>query len=193
MANDLLPCPFCGRDGHIVHSRDGDTARVTCVFWPVCMGSGTWKHSNDEAIEAWNRRAAAPEGKSSAGASPVSEQPNSLADRQATAIREALEQVEGCMELCEPEDQQAFCNIRAVVIDWLHGRAEQGEQDADARDAEQAAMYRLLRDTKAQIHYRGKRGQLVGVQIGSLSEYELHKNLDDAIRAAMAQQPKEPT
>jgi hypothetical protein len=54
---ELLPCPFCGGKAQIAHSQDGDSARVICHFWPVCMGSGAWKHENDEAIANWNLRA----------------------------------------------------------------------------------------------------------------------------------------
>jgi len=60
----LLPCPFCGKSGRMAFDRDGESCRVICANWcaddDCCLGSGPWKDTQAEAIEAWNRRTAQP-------------------------------------------------------------------------------------------------------------------------------------
>lgn len=49
-----LPCAFCGSD--IFHVDDDDVDwKVTCAH---CHAVGPWMRTKDEAITAWNRRAA---------------------------------------------------------------------------------------------------------------------------------------
>lgn len=48
---ELLPCPFCGRDGGRI--RPGH--QVLCAW---CWAEGPEEGTTDEAMSAWNRRAA---------------------------------------------------------------------------------------------------------------------------------------
>lgn len=52
----------------------------------------------------------------------MNDKPVTELELQEAAIRRDLQQLEDCMYLCEPEDQQAFYNLRAVVIAELHRR-----------------------------------------------------------------------
>lgn len=52
---DLARCPFCGREaGHsYVLEREGNCFFVRCA----CGASGSYAPTEEEAVEAWNRRA----------------------------------------------------------------------------------------------------------------------------------------
>ena len=57
---ELLPCPFCGGEAHVVdHHNDDGSVSVGCAN-DTCLGfSGLgWLYGTEaEAIEAWNTRA----------------------------------------------------------------------------------------------------------------------------------------
>lgn len=57
VTNDLKPCPFCGRIGKI-HSFNDSQYRVECTnsFCQASYMIGMDFDTEDEAIEAWNRR-----------------------------------------------------------------------------------------------------------------------------------------
>jgi len=58
---ELLPCPFCSERVAIV-LPDGEAYRTVCFSGNPdgigCGAEGAWRLSKEEAIEAWNRRAA---------------------------------------------------------------------------------------------------------------------------------------
>lgn len=68
----LKPCPFCGNDGsgpiedalHVIHSEPdwehGDNRHTWSVQCDKCTATMGYSDSEDEAIEAWNRRAPQP-------------------------------------------------------------------------------------------------------------------------------------
>jgi len=59
---ELKPCPFCGSDGLIYHSRDGEVAFVRCVKWlEGCMGASVTSTEDVDAIKQWNARATSPD------------------------------------------------------------------------------------------------------------------------------------
>ena len=51
--SELKPCPFCGYDG-VALIWDLDLCRIRCKN---CGTRGPWEFSEDQAEEAWNRRA----------------------------------------------------------------------------------------------------------------------------------------
>lgn len=65
----LKPCPFCGGEAVVVIAPRAGTAYVECKHCSAMMGrynkggrtdhKGFWTHfeTEEEAIEAWNRRA----------------------------------------------------------------------------------------------------------------------------------------
>ncbi len=60
---NLLPCPFCGKEGTIYVTKRS-LSFIKDVFYPrckthQCVGNNGWVEfgSEDQAIEAWNRRA----------------------------------------------------------------------------------------------------------------------------------------
>lgn len=52
---DRLPCAHCGNDGIIAHTAGG----ISVVCEDPCCAPTDWETA-EEAIEKWNRRAAAP-------------------------------------------------------------------------------------------------------------------------------------
>lgn len=60
MSERILPCPFCGGDPNEDIESNGDG-----VFWIICDNvknnmcgcEGPYRHSEADAISAWNRRA----------------------------------------------------------------------------------------------------------------------------------------
>lgn len=58
----LLRCPFCGSKAKHATSRDGEVFAIRCSMWGEgCMGASSWKDTQDQAANAWNSRAAAPQ------------------------------------------------------------------------------------------------------------------------------------
>ena len=74
--SELLPCPFCGKDVAVImddyseclelwgdeFDESGleatDCKAVVCSFLDGgCGASGGWRKTEEEAVEAWNRRA----------------------------------------------------------------------------------------------------------------------------------------
>lgn len=54
--NELKPCPFCGKPGSLLH-YPGDGYLPECSD-PACCGMvEIWFATEEEAAEAWNRRA----------------------------------------------------------------------------------------------------------------------------------------
>jgi len=58
--NELKPCPFCGNNDQgmfsiPIDSRYGD--RLKYVECMVCHDQGSWAATEEEAIDAWSRRA----------------------------------------------------------------------------------------------------------------------------------------
>lgn len=64
--NQILPCPFCGCTNALVaptSSREPVHYTVICTpEWGLgaCGASGKWCDTEDEAIDAWNRRVQTP-------------------------------------------------------------------------------------------------------------------------------------
>lgn len=60
-SRELLPCPFCGREAMMSHSRDGEVCNVRCAGWSVgnCLGAGPNCYTEADAVAGWNRRAPA--------------------------------------------------------------------------------------------------------------------------------------
>lgn len=64
----LLPCPFCGNDGtgpiedslHIIFSEHEYRAPSWCVQCDKCTATMGYSESEEEAVEAWNRRVRRP-------------------------------------------------------------------------------------------------------------------------------------
>lgn len=58
---ELLPCPFCGREAMMSHSRDGEVCNVRCAGWSVgnCLGAGPNCYTEAAAVAGWNSRAPA--------------------------------------------------------------------------------------------------------------------------------------
>ena len=58
-SRELLPCPFCGREAMMSHSRDGEVCNVRCAGWSVgnCLGAGPNCYTEADAVAGWNRRA----------------------------------------------------------------------------------------------------------------------------------------
>lgn len=67
----LLPCPFCGNDGSgpiedalQIHRNEPDYVHEHRHTWTVqcdkCTATMGYSDSEDEAVEAWNRRAPSP-------------------------------------------------------------------------------------------------------------------------------------
>ena len=54
MATELKPCPFCGGEDFQMVSVYGGEYYVDCLTCTACGPSG---ETEEEAIEAWNRRA----------------------------------------------------------------------------------------------------------------------------------------
>jgi hypothetical protein len=62
LAQALLPCPFCGMAPEFKSSTDRNVIGVVCPEDSPCRGTALFvcfdSRKRDEAIEAWNRRAA---------------------------------------------------------------------------------------------------------------------------------------
>lgn len=58
-SREMLPCPFCGREAMMSHSRDGEVCNVRCAGWSVCncLGAGPNCYTEADAVAGWNRRA----------------------------------------------------------------------------------------------------------------------------------------
>lgn len=56
---ELLPCPFCGDSARVYVLKDGDTDTAMWVCCDVCEASGPEVPlgTEQEIIDAWNRRA----------------------------------------------------------------------------------------------------------------------------------------
>lgn len=62
MENKLLPCPFCGQIKALICVPSDDNATIGwCVICDHtesgCGAAGGFRETEEEAIEAWNRRA----------------------------------------------------------------------------------------------------------------------------------------
>lgn len=59
---NLIPCPFCGKSNakvrHEKHWRPKLSSNVICK---TCFANTGWFNTDEEAIQAWNRRAKAGE------------------------------------------------------------------------------------------------------------------------------------
>lgn len=56
---ELLPCPFCGEEAHIVFSNDNHHQPHIQCDTLHCPGNNTyqWHYKTvDEAVDAWNNR-----------------------------------------------------------------------------------------------------------------------------------------
>ena len=61
MANELLPCPFCGEtnlyvERAVAYTLTGYLYFVRCGNIPYCAIRQSGFFTEEEAIEAWNRR-----------------------------------------------------------------------------------------------------------------------------------------
>lgn len=61
MTDELKPCPFCGKIPEIIISKNSNSKsfyRVECKRMSCTVLASTFAYSTEnEAIEAWNRRA----------------------------------------------------------------------------------------------------------------------------------------
>ena len=60
--NELKPCPFCGESSvhiekHVAYTTTGYLYLVRCSNIPFCGIRQTGFFTEEEAVEAWNRRA----------------------------------------------------------------------------------------------------------------------------------------
>lgn len=69
LAEELLPCPFCGYTARIVRARRTDPAMVTCNG-PGCTLHNAF-YDEADAIAAWNRRTAPPESAPTEAPTPI--------------------------------------------------------------------------------------------------------------------------
>lgn len=53
MTRELKPCPFCGGEAKICGTREIGMSWIACKS---CIGQTTCYDTEEEAIEAWNRR-----------------------------------------------------------------------------------------------------------------------------------------
>lgn len=56
MTDELLPCPFCGREAVIMQHEKGEWYTY-CADLNVCGTEGWWCKTREEAAGLWNRRA----------------------------------------------------------------------------------------------------------------------------------------
>lgn len=59
MKNELKPCPFCGSEARLTYSTDNHRQPYVTCDTPKCPGCNPYQwhyHTEEEAIEAWNRR-----------------------------------------------------------------------------------------------------------------------------------------
>lgn len=56
MASGLKPCPFCGGEARIVYMISSRFGRSFSVECPNCNLAVMPNPSNEDAVEAWNRR-----------------------------------------------------------------------------------------------------------------------------------------
>lgn len=55
---ELKPCPFCGGEAKIIDSIPVGVKAVECCNWSCSIYVRTWwLETEEEAAEAWNRRA----------------------------------------------------------------------------------------------------------------------------------------
>ena len=55
---ELKPCPFCGGAAFVGEYRYGDCGETFFVFCTDCQAESHEHYTEEEAVEAWNRRAA---------------------------------------------------------------------------------------------------------------------------------------
>ena len=58
---EMKPCPFCGGEARLTYSTDNHRQPYVTCDTPKCPGCNTYQwhyHTEAEAIEAWNHRAA---------------------------------------------------------------------------------------------------------------------------------------
>ena len=56
---DLKPCPFCGSEARLTYSTNNPRQPYVTCDTPKCPGCNPYQwhyHTEEEAIEAWNRR-----------------------------------------------------------------------------------------------------------------------------------------
>lgn len=64
MKSELKPCPFCGSEARLTYSTDNHRQPYVTCDTPKCPSCNPYQwhyHTEEEAIEAWNRRADDPE------------------------------------------------------------------------------------------------------------------------------------
>lgn len=120
---ELLPCPFCGGEAETSAERFERTL-LSWVYCKECGAAGGYRHTEAEAIKAWNTRA---------GAYCAYAQPTDLTD--GCALLELAERT--CHDTGENDwhfvcsacgyeqngyEQWSYCpNCGARVVDWKEG------------------------------------------------------------------------
>jgi Lar family restriction alleviation protein len=56
-ANEILPCPFCGKNADVMYSETRSHFRHSVLCNDGCLAEGPIATSDQEAIALWNRRA----------------------------------------------------------------------------------------------------------------------------------------
>lgn len=97
---DLKPCPFCGGK-----ALNFSGSLVTYVHCRSCRAEGPSKHGDDEAADAWNRRA---------------------------AKREAMERDHGAMEKLRRERISLHATGPYEGVRWVYGANSLATDPADA-------------------------------------------------------------
>lgn len=99
MSEKLKPCPFCGSGGAYVCSDDEGLFYIWCA---PCGARTVKKDAEDEAREAWNRRA----------------EPPAAPDDPARYSRGGIECIDAIRAALDPVEYRGFCKGSVLGYVW---------------------------------------------------------------------------